>query len=201
MTQIASEDYPNKRIYLHPDTLVDGYNPIELYREHRQRRSANVNGERDFAPMVYASGNEQIGPSKYTPRRANYATGVRPVPHDTGVGTSYTLILNGQSVNIDDQLEDNYLFDRATVDAEVDIDIGYSPVEIREVSVVGGLTSAQDQIIRNMESVVNLLLDILQADEEVRDAMYRKLHKDTRVPLIVKNVNRDGNDIDLVEPD
>jgi len=44
------------------------------------------------------------------------------------------------------------------------------------------------------------IIDILEADEQVRNSTYQKLQKTTKAPLVVKNVIRSGNDIDLVEP-
>jgi len=59
-----------------------------------------------------------------------------------------------------------------------------------------------DIVWRNQIFVAGLdkVVDILEADEEIRNATYRKLQKTTKTPLVTKNVIRSGNDIDLVEP-
>ena len=47
MTQIASEDYVNKRIYLHADTVTSGFDPAVMQQEHRALRRLNANDERN----------------------------------------------------------------------------------------------------------------------------------------------------------
>lgn len=53
---------------------------------------------------------------------------------------------------------------------------------------------------RASQQSVDGVVDILEADEEVRPNQYRKLHKTTKAPLVTKNVTKSGDDIDLVEP-
>lgn len=61
------------------------------------------------------------------------------------------------------------------------------------VSVGTGLTAAQDAILTR-------LLDLLEADEEVRAASYRRLHRITKVELMAKDKSGVLPNIDLVEP-
>ena len=131
MTQIASEDYANKRIYLHLDTTTNGWDPVELYREHRQRRRLNANGERNYKAMVSASGNESKGGGNYTPRRGILASGVRIVPYNG----SHVLRQLAEVINTDEGLSDFSLIDRAPLGSgvEVDLELTYDKIEIREV--------------------------------------------------------------------
>ena len=141
MTQILSEDYVNKRIYLHPDTVVFGIDPAELQREHRARRRINASGERRFAPMVSFSGYEQVGPTTYTPRLTNLASGVRFVPYDT----AHKLKIKNQIVCISDGFSNQDCADRISVLSNVDIDVDYDKIEIVKVSTGSGV-SPQDII-------------------------------------------------------
>lgn len=56
-----------------------------------------------------------------------------------------------------------------------------------------GLDVAQDALLTKIG-------DIMEADEEIRATTFKKFKKGTATPLVVKNVTKVGNDVDLVEP-
>lgn len=153
MAQIASEDYVNKLIYLHIDTVTNGFDSAEMQKEHRALRRLNVNGERKFDPMVSFVGNEDKGGGKKTSRSTRLRAGVRLVPYDTGLGNQYSMAILNEILCVDDGLADQGVFDRSTVDANVDIDKGYDPVEIIEVNTGSGITEQDKQ------DIVNLVVD------------------------------------------
>ena len=134
MAQIASEDYANKLIYLHIDTVTNGFDPALMQQEHRALRRLNANGERKYDPMVTFVGNESIGGGVYTPPSTRLRAGVRIVPYDT----DHSLTILNQILNIPDELADVGVFDRSGVASNVDIDKGYDPFGVREVNTGGG---------------------------------------------------------------
>jgi len=138
MAQIASEDYVNKRIYLHVDTVTTGFDPAAMQKEHRARRRINAAGQRGFDPMVKFQGNEAKGGGKFTATQVLLRSGVRIVPYDSGLGTSYNLDILNEILNIDDALSDRDVIDRTGLVDTVNVDVTYSPVEIREVTTGGG---------------------------------------------------------------
>lgn len=140
MTQIASEDYATGRIFLHIDTVTQGFDPAEMQKEHRARRRLDVNDERKFDPMVSFSGNESKGGGKFTARLTKLAPGVRIVPYDTGAGQSYNLDILNEVVNISDGIADRDCFDRSSVLAKVNIDPTYSPTEVVTINTGSGVT-------------------------------------------------------------
>lgn len=64
---------------------------------------------------------------------------------------------------------------------------------LQVVSVGSGLSAGQD-------ATLTLIKNILEADEEIRSATYKKKLKGTGTVIVNKNVTRTGSDIDLVEP-
>ena len=144
MAQIASEDYPNKLIYLHIDTVTGGFDPALMQQEHRALRRLHANGERKFDPMVSFVGYEAKGGGKFTPRSTRLRAGVRIVPYDTGVGTQYSMAILNEILNVPDGLADQGVFDRSGVAANVDIDKGYDPVEVI-VKTTGGSALTQEE--------------------------------------------------------
>lgn len=144
MAQIASEDYTNKLIYLHVDTVSSGFDPALMQQEHRALRRLNSNEERGFDPMVTFVGNEDKGGGKKTPRSTRLRAGVRIVPYDTGAATEYSLAILNEILNIPDGLADRGVFDRSGVAANVDVDKAFDPVEVIQVVSGSGVT-AQDK--------------------------------------------------------
>lgn len=137
MPYIASEDYPNKRIYLHVDTaLLTELDVINIYKEHRQRRRLNANGERRFDRMVTAFGNDQFGTNDFTPRYVNLEFAVRLVPHDTD---HRPLITPTPLISISESLSGRDLFDRSSLTPGVEVDVDYQPEKtgFRTVNIAG----------------------------------------------------------------
>ena len=148
MTQIASEDYENKRIYLHADTEVGGWSPLLMQQEHRTLRRLNANGERGFDIMVTFSGKTSKGNGKFTPNLTNLRSGVRVIPYDPGSGTFYNLDILDECLNIEDAVSDREVIDRATILTNVNVDPTYSPVEVQIVTIGSGvLPSDVDDIV------------------------------------------------------
>lgn len=143
MAQIASEDYVNLRIYLHLDTVTQGFDPAEMQKEHRALRRLDAGGERGFDPMVTFSGLESKGPGKFTPKLTRLRAGVRIIPYDPGSG-EYNLDILNELVNIDDGIADRDCFDRTGVVAAVNIDSVYTPQEVVEVNT-GSAVTEQDK--------------------------------------------------------
>lgn len=156
MTQIALEDYENRRIYLHPDTVTQGVDPAALHREHRARRRLNANNERNYAPMVTFRGNEPKGGGLFTPRLTNLESQVRLVPSDT----AHVLKIKNEVVCIADQVSNQACFDRLGVISNVDIDIDFNPTEVLTVNTGSGLTPEQSQAIAGMQQMVSQLWTI-----------------------------------------
>lgn len=146
MPLIATEDYPNRRIYLSIDSVGVDVLPVALYTEHRQRRRLNANGERLFSPMISAFGNEQIGSNKFTPRFTNLASGVKIIPYDT----THNLLIRGSLISTEDRLEGRDLFDRASLLSIVDVDYQPPQVEILTVNTGSGFTATQDDRLREL---------------------------------------------------
>lgn len=158
MPLISHEDYPNRRIYLSIDSVGVNVHPIEIYREHRARRQANANGEQNFLPLVFASGNEQIGPAKFTPRFTDLASGVKLVPYDT----THSLLIRGALISKADSLEGRDLFDRSSLLSSVDIDYQPPQVEIITVSTGSGLSTEQDSKLSSINTLATRLTSMLE---------------------------------------
>lgn len=156
MTQILYEDYPNRRIYLHPDTVTQGVDPAALHREHRSRRALNANNERNYLPMVTFRGNESKGGGTFTPRLTNLRSLVRLVPSDT----HHILKIKNEIVCLDDGIANQSCFDRLNVLSNVDIDIDFNPTEVLTVNTGSGLTPEQSQAIAGMQQMVSQLWTI-----------------------------------------
>lgn len=135
MVQVAFVDYPARRIFLHPDTITEGFNSIEAYREVRAARRVNENGERNYLPILAAQGNEPTGGGRFTPRRAVLAPGARFVPVDQ----AHTLRLLTESIIPSEELSQQGVFDRSAVGSAVDIDNQAPQVEIIAVAVGSGV--------------------------------------------------------------
>jgi hypothetical protein len=138
MTQIASEDYPNKLIYLHIDTTTQGWNPGVMQQEHRALRRVNANDERMFDPMVTTQGNESKGGGKFTPLLTLLRDGVRIIPYDT----DHTLSILSEVLVISEGLADVGVIDRSGLVSAVDVDSVYNPTE---VIVQGSAVTQQDK--------------------------------------------------------
>ena len=136
--QVSHVDYQTRRIFLHVDTVTEGFDSIEAYREIRALRQINAFGERNFLPLISAQGNEPTGPNTATPRRAVLAEGARYVPYDT----DHTLRLLTETVIPSEGLSQQGAFERVDIDASVDIDNQAPEVEIRIIRLDGGTGEA-----------------------------------------------------------
>jgi hypothetical protein len=158
MAQIASEDYVNKLIYLHIDTVTNGFDPALMQKEHRALRRVYANDERKFDPMVTFVGYEDKGGGKFTPRSTRLRAGVRIVPYDTGAAGQYSLPILNEILNVDDGLADREVFDRSGVAANVDIDKAYDPVEVIEVVGGSGLSQQEHDWLESINIATSLKL-------------------------------------------
>lgn len=137
MPLVVSVDYTNKLIFLGADSVGVDVLPIDIYTEMRERRRLNADDDRKFFPMITAFGNEATGPSTFTPRYANLASGVRIVPFDT----PHSLLIRGNLISTDEGINGRDLFDRSSLTSEVDID--YQPPQVEIITVnTGGVQPA-----------------------------------------------------------
>ena len=137
---VASVDYPNRLIFLSAATVGVDVEPIDIYKEMRERRRLNADMDRQFFPLITAFGNDPAGPSN-TPRFTNLAAGARIVPFDT----DHTLSIRGNAlISTEDGLSGAQLFDRSSLTASVDID--YQPPQTEIVTIsTGSAVTQQDK--------------------------------------------------------
>lgn len=163
MSQVASVNYDTKRVFLHADTVANGFDVIAAYFEINALRAANAAGEQNRKHCMSAEGNIAKTLTTFTPRYGYIEPGWRFVPHDTGAGNSYNLDLLCEIVS-KDQVTDRDVFDRSGVACTVNIDPVYEKVEIREVVVGGGgaPTAAENADAVRAELAIELarLLDL-----------------------------------------
>lgn len=133
MTQLASIDFPNQRIYLHSDTVTQNFDGYLLYDDIRTFVQGNVAAQ-GFDLPISKEGYVAKGGGAFTPRFIILDSGWRLVPYD---GVSHTLEILVETISVDG-VSDRDVFDRSTVLVEVDIDTAYSQVEIIEVNTGGG---------------------------------------------------------------
>lgn len=143
MTQVASVNYDLKRVYLHADTVTNGFDVIAAHFEIKALREANLNGEQNRKHFLSAEGKfkKNLSGTKFTPRFGLLDVGWRFVPYGL---VSHQLSLLVEIISVD-SLSDRELFDRSTLTVNVDIDAIYKENEITVVAVGSGVT-AQDKI-------------------------------------------------------
>ncbi len=140
MTQIASWDYPNKRIHLHSDTMTAGFDPILAYRETVADWIATV-AHQNYVCAMDAEGYEPKGNSKFTPRRGLLPDGWRIVPYNS----SHTLDMLNELLVKSEELSNIQCFDRSSHSGGVDVNIDTTSipqVEIIEVLQAGSVSQA-----------------------------------------------------------
>ena len=155
MPVVASVDYPNKRIFLHADTVGVDLDTIDVYREVRERRRTNE-ADRRFKPMIIAGGNiEKISGQTFTPRFVQLLFGCRIVPFDT---TQQLRLI--RDTFTDDGFAGRDCFDRSSLSptTQVDIDVDFPEIEIRVVTVGGA-----NVITGDIADVGNAVLTAAQA--------------------------------------
>jgi len=147
--QVASWDYPNRRFYLAFDTVSNGVDFAAAYLEERAYRAASGEDIRGQRPMMSGEGFVSKGGGRFTERYVLLLNGARPVPYDT----SHTLNMLVEPIT-DDGLSGSAVFDRAPLSSgtEINIDVGYSQVEVITVSGGSGLDATQSTQLSNLHS-------------------------------------------------
>jgi hypothetical protein len=134
MAQVSSVDYDAKRIHLHSDTVVNGFDVIAAHFEINALVKANANGEQNRAACLSAEGRIPKGGGKFTPRYGLLKPGWRIVPYN---GVSHVLAINVEVLSPDlGGLSGRDVFDRTPLppSIEVQIDHNWDQVEVIEVN-------------------------------------------------------------------
>jgi hypothetical protein len=138
MPVVASVDYAAKRIYLSSETVNANLDTLDVYREVRALRRT-TEAHRRYKPMIEAGGNiVKITGVSRTPAYVRLLYGCRIVPFNTShqirlVRDTFTDNFGGSA------LAGRDCFDRGplSVSTEVDIDVDFPEIEIREVTTSG----------------------------------------------------------------
>ena len=137
MAVIQSIDGPNRRIYLHADTVGQTVHPIDIYREMRTFRRQDET-LRPFDLFLLGAGNIQKTSSTSTERYVICSQGTRIVPYDA----DQTLTINGTIIT-DDGQSGTDCFDKSSLVNTVDIHYEPPQVEVISVNTGSGLTIEQ----------------------------------------------------------
>ena len=143
MALVASVDYPAKRIYLSAVTADADLDTLAVYREVRALRRTTA-AHRAFNPIIVAGGNiEKIAGQTYTPAYVQLLNGCRLVPYNG----SHSIRLVRDTFT-DDGFAGRDCFDRTPLGAsvEVNIDVDFPEIEIREVTVGGSTGPTAESI-------------------------------------------------------
>lgn len=134
MSTVASVDYAAKRIYLGALTVNADLDTLQVYRDVRALRRT-TEAHRAYKPIIEAGGNitKIVGVSS-TPAYVRLLYGCRIVPYN--VSQKIKLV---RDTFTDDGLAGRDCFDRTPLSAsvEVDIDVDFPEVEIKQVVVSG----------------------------------------------------------------
>ena len=199
MPQVDTWDYVNRRFYLSFDTVTNGIDFAAAYLEERAYRAVSGAQVRGMKPMMSGQGFVPKGGGRFTERYVLLLDNARPVPYDA----SHRLRILVEPIT-DTGLSGADVFDRSALSpgTEIDIDVGYSQVEVITVSASGsngGLTPAQDQRLTTIETVVNAIatvvnaiLALFRADEIPGQDRYQRVDPATQNVLLDKDVERDG---------
>lgn len=134
MPVVASVDYAAKRIYLAAQTVDADLDTMDVYREVRALRRT-TEAHRRYKPMIEAGGNiVKITGVSRTPTYVRLLYGCRIVPFN--VSHRIRLI---RDTFTDNGLAGRDCFDRTplSVSTDVDIDVDFPEIEIREVTTSG----------------------------------------------------------------
>jgi len=142
MSTVASVDYTARRIYLSATTVNADLDTLQVYKDVRALRRT-TEAHRAFKPMIEAGGNiAKITGVSATPAYVYLRYGCRLVPYN--VSQKIRLI---RDTFTDDGLAGRDCFDRTPLGAsvEVDIDVDFPEIEIKQVVVSGstGPTAAE----------------------------------------------------------
>ena len=143
MPLVASVDYPAKRIYLSAATADADLDTLVVYREVRALRRTTA-AHRMYNPIIVAGGNlEKIAGVSYTPAYVQLLYGCRIVPYNG----SHSIRLVRDTFT-DDGFAGRDCFDRTPLGAsvEVNIDVDFPEIEIREVTVGGSTGPTAESI-------------------------------------------------------
>lgn len=139
MTVVASVDYPNKRVYLHADTVGVDLDTLDVYREVRTLRRV-MESHRKYDFMIIAGGNlEKIAGATYTPSYVQLLHGCRLIPYDADQKLKVI-----RDTFTDDGFAGRDCFDRTGLVSQIDIDIDFPEIETRVIST-GGSALAPDE--------------------------------------------------------
>lgn len=186
---VASVNYDTKRVVLHADTVVNGFDAIAAYFEINALRAANAAGEQNRKHCMSAEGKIPKTLTTFTPRFGFIEPGWRFVPHDTGAGNSYNLDLLCEIVS-KDQVTDRDVFDRSGLACTVNIDPVYEKVEIRIVTTGGSaLTTEEHDKLMAVPAAADTASATLAA------AQVTPIHSDTR-KTVGTALHGDGSEAD-----
>jgi len=154
MAIISNIDWPNRRIYLHADTVNASVHPIDIYTEMRTLRKDDEN-LRKFD--LFMSGHWKVpkGGWKFTERYAKLLDWTRIVPYDT----THELTITGTIIT-DDWQEWIACFDRTPLTSTSIVDINYVPpqVEIIELNWWGWLTNEEHDAVINTNTLTEKII-------------------------------------------
>ena len=140
MPLVLNVDYPAKRIYLTADAMGATFDTMAVYEEVRALRRT-TEAHRRYRPIIVGGGNIQKTATTYTQPYVQLLYGTTLVPFD--LAGKITLIRETFS---DDGRSAAQCFDRATVLANVDIDVQVPAVEVRTVATGGGSAPTANEI-------------------------------------------------------
>ncbi len=154
MAIISNIDWPNRRIYLHLDTVNASVNPFDIYKEMRTLRKDDEN-LRKFDLFMSGHWRDSKGGWKFTERYFKLLDWTRVVPYDT----THELTITGTIIT-DDWQEWIACFDRTTLTTTSVVDINYVPpqVEIIELNWWGWLTTEEHDAIINTNTLTEKII-------------------------------------------
>jgi hypothetical protein len=163
-------DGPNRRIYLHADTVNADVHPIDIYKEMRTFRRVDED-LRKYDVFLQAFGNIPKGNNKFTERYVACLLGTRIVPFDV----DQELTITGVFIT-DDEQEGIACFDRTLLSAATCVDINYVPPQVEVIIVTTGsgvLPSDVDDIATEVHARGMLSRRLNLAEEE--DGIVREI--------------------------
>ena len=138
MPLVLSVDYPYKRIYLSSQTPNTSLDTLEVYKEVRSLRRT-VESHRNYKPIITAGGNIAKLPGSYTAAFVILDAGCYIVPYDSP--SSLKLV---RDTFTKDGRAGRDCFDRTNISSNVDIDIDFPEIEIREISTGSGVGTVEE---------------------------------------------------------
>lgn len=139
MAQISSVDYDTKRVYLHADTVTNGFNIIDAHFENKVLIQAHANSEQNRKIFLTAEGKVPKGGGAFTPRYGYINSEWRFIPYSL---VSHILKLSVEIVS-EDQLTDSDVFDFTGVGVNVHVVSDYTPTEIITIAMSGAFTEVE----------------------------------------------------------